>query len=161
MPRKPLTEAQKLEKKEYNKWYNQTEKGKKSIKISSWKSAGLIWSTQEEIDEIYSRYLESKRCEIFKCSKEYTTDNKKCMDHEHLNEKFGPFRNVLCNSCNAKIQDSNKSGINGIRWDKLNKGWIYQITINGKTHGKRSKDKDWLIEYKTDYENKYLYISEN
>tara|TARA_R110000803_G_scaffold27298_1_gene63923 strand:+ start:508 stop:984 length:477 start_codon:yes stop_codon:yes gene_type:complete len=157
----PKTEAQKLARREYNKWYDQTETGKKSIKISKWKSSGLIWTTQEEIDEIYSRYLESKYCEIFKCSKEYTTNNKKCMDHEHRNGKYGPFRNVLCNSCNSKMKDNNKSGINGISWNKIYKGWRYKIEIKGKIHRKFSKNKACLIQYKEEYEKKYLYISEN
>ena len=152
------TEAQKLAKREYNKWYDQTETGKKSHKISKWKRSGLIWTTQEEIDEIYNRYLNSKYCEIFVCSKEYTTDNKKCMDHEHLNGKYGPFRNILCNSCNSKMRDDNTSGIPGIRWCKKYKGWRYKIMINGETHHKYSKDKDWLLEYKKDYEQTYLYI---
>ena len=149
------TEAQKLAKREYNKWYRQTPKGKKTNKISKWKSSGLIWSTQAEIDEIYNRYLESKYCEIFVCSKEYTTDNKKCMDHCHDTNKF---RNVVCNSCNVKMKSSNTSGINGIRWCKKYKGWEYKIMINGETHNKKSKDKDCLIEYKKDYENTYLFI---
>ena len=148
----------KEERREYNKWYIQTPKGKKTNKISSWKYAGLIWETEEEIDEIYNRYLESKYCEIFKCSKEYTTDNKKCMDHCHATHKF---RNILCNSCNAKINSANKSGIPNISWDKHRNRWQYQIKINGKKHYKSSRDEDWLIEYKKDYENKYLYISEN
>ena len=148
----------KEERREYMKWYYQTPNGKKSKKISDWKYSGLIWSTQEEIDEIYNRYLNSKYCEIFVCSKEYTNDNVKCMDHEHLDGKFGPFRNVLCNSCNSKMKASNTSGINGIGWDKTNKGWKYNIKINGQRHTKFSKDKDYLIEYKNDYENKYLYI---
>ena len=148
----PMT---KEERREYDKWYKQTPKGKKSNKISDWKRSGLIWTTQEEIDEIYSRYLNSKYCEIFICSKEYTTDNKKCLDHCHDTNKF---RNVICNSCNSKMNSSNTTGINGIRWDKQSKGWEYKIKINGQKHTKRSKDKDWLIEYKKDYENKYLYI---
>ena len=147
------TEAQKLAKREYEKWYNQTPKRKKSNRISNWKHIGLI-ETQAEIDEIYNRYLESKYCEIFVCSKEYTTDNKKCMDHCHDTNKF---RNVVCNSCNTKMNSANKSGIPNIRWNKQYKGWCYEITINGQKHSKCSKDKAYLIEYKKDYEETYLF----
>ena len=145
-------------KREYNKWYRSTETGKYSETIGQWKSRGLIWETEEEIEGIYTLYLGSTHCENPKCSKEYTIDNVKCMDHEHLDGKFGPFRNVLCNSCNSKINDTNTSGVNGISWHKNYKGWQYTIRINGKKHSKNSRDKDWLIEYKNAYENKYLYI---
>ena len=144
----------KEEKNEYNKWYNQTPKGKKTHKMSDWKRRGLIWTTQEEIDEIYNRYLNSKYCEIFVCSKEYKNSKDKHMDHCHTTHKF---RNVVCQSCNVKMRYDNTSGIPNIYWDKTNKGWKYQIEIKGKIHNKCSKDKDWLLEYKKDYENKYLY----
>ena len=148
----------KEEKNEYNKWYNQTPKGKKTHKMSDWKRRGLIWTTQEEIDEIYNRYLNSKYCEIFVCSKEYKNSKDKHMDHDHQNGKYGPFRNVLCKSCNSKMRDDNTSGIPNIYWNKQYKGWEYQIEINGQKHSKKSKDKDWLLEYKKDYEQTYLYI---
>tara|TARA_R110000803_G_scaffold183005_1_gene245378 strand:- start:12 stop:479 length:468 start_codon:yes stop_codon:yes gene_type:complete len=154
----PMT---KEERREYDKLRRQTETGKYSNTISKWKSNGLIWTTQEEIEGIYTLYLGSTHCENPKCGKEYRNSKDKCMDHEHRNGKYGPFRNVLCNSCNLKMNDTNTSGINGIRWDKPHNGWQYRIMINGKNHTKFSKDKDWLIQYKTAYENKYLYISEN
>ena len=145
-------------KKEYDKWYNSTETGKKSKTIGQWKFNGLIWETEEEIEGIYTLYLGSTHCENPKCGKEYKNDYDKCMDHCHNTNKF---RNILCRICNIKIKSSNTSGINGIYWRKDRNYWQYQITINGKTHSKYSKDKDWLIQYKNEYENKYLYISEN
>ena len=150
----PLTEAQRLTRKKYI----QTPNGKKCQKIGEWKFNGLIWATQEEIDEIYSRYLGSTNCENPKCGKEYKNSKDKHMDHCHTTNKF---RNILCHSCNVKINSANKSGINGIGWNKKYKGWRYQIEINGKKHSKNSRDKDWLINYKEEYENKYLYNSEN
>mgnify|MGYP003634062773 CR=1 FL=1 len=155
------TEAQRLARNEYSKWYRSTENGKYSNTIAQWKFNGLIWETEEEIEGIYTLYLGSTHCENPKCGKEYKNSKDKHMDHEHLNGKFGKFRNVVCNSCNAKIKASNTSGINGIYWDKTNKNWQYRIEIKGQRHSKSSKDKDYLIEYKKDYENKYLYISEN
>ena len=127
-------------------------------KISDWKSIGLIWETDEEIEGIYTLYLGSTHCENPKCNKVYKNDYDKCMDHDHDTNKF---RNILCRSCNNKIKDNNTSGVNGIWWHKKSNGWVYQIRINGLKHSKYSNDKEWLIQYKEDFENKYLYISEN
>ena len=135
-----------------------TDAQKLTRKISDWKYGGLIWETEEEIEGIYTLYLGSTHCENPKCGKEYKNSKDKHMDHDHDTNKF---RNILCNSCNSKIQYNNTSGINGIRWDKTSNGWRYGIMINGQKHTKFSKDKDYLIEYKKDYEKKYLYISEN
>ena len=84
------------EKKEYMKEYSKTEKGKKSNKIKCWKYSGLKWDTEEEIDKIYERYVNSKKCE--KCYCEYSESNVRCMDHDH---NTGLFRNILCHSCNV------------------------------------------------------------
>lgn len=34
---------------------------------------------------------------------------------------------------NKKIQTNNKSGVNGVHWNKINQNWIVQIRLNGKT----------------------------
>ena len=150
----PRTEAQKLAKKEYD----QTPTGKYVNTIAQWKFKGLIWASQDEIEGIYTLYLGSTHCENPKCGKEYTPDNVKCMDHCHTTHKF---RNILCNSCNSKMKANNTSGINGICWHEQSNGWVYKIRINGKKHSKYSRDKDYVIQYKEEYENKYLYNSEN
>ena len=138
-----------LQKKEYF----QTEKGKINNKINEWKSNGLICENRDEYEYIYDRWLNSESCEEPKCNKEYTKENKKCMDHCHIT---GLFRNVLCNSCNCKrTTNQNSSGITNIT--KYINGWVYKIKIKGKTHSKCSKDLEFLKQYKIDYENKYLY----
>ena len=157
----PRTEAQRLANNEYSKWHGSTEIGKYSKKIGQWKSRGLIWETEEEIEGIYTLYLGSTHCENPKCGKQYRNNKDKNMDHEHRDGKYGPFRNILCQSCNVKMKDNNTSGVNGIYWQKQSNGWEYKIKINGRTHCKYSKDKDWLINYKEEYEKKYLYISQN
>ena len=135
---------------------NNKEKIKKCFNISQWKNSGLICENREEYEYIYDRWLRSERCEEPKCNKEYTKENKKCMDHCHLT---GLFRNILCNSCNCKRRDKqNSSGTTNISWCNTKNSWRYKITINKKTHCKYSKDLEFLKNYKKDFENKYLYI---
>jgi len=144
----------KEERKQYNKKYHQSPKGKMCNKIANWKQKtkngyGLICENKGEYEYIYDRWLRYERCE--ECSKKYNEDNWKCMDHCHLT---GLFRDILCHSCNMKRQD-NSSGISNI--SKHNNGWLYQITIKGNKHSKYSKDLEFLKEYKIEYEKKYLY----
>ena len=88
-----------------------------------------------------------------KCPKLYTEKNWKCMDHEHLDGKKGQFRCVLCRDCNNRTKDNNTSGHNGI--SKNGKSWEYGIYNNGVRHRKFHKDKEWLIQYKKEYENEH------
>jgi len=135
------------------KEYHQSEKGKMSKTISQWKFNGLICENREEYEYIFDRWLFSERCEEPKCNKEYTKENKKCMDHCH---DTGLFRNILCHICNMKRRTKqNSSGTTNIT--KRKNGWRYIITIKGIVHTKCSTDLEWLKQYKIDYENKYLY----
>jgi len=144
-----------LDNKEKRKEYRQTPQGKKLNKISSWKTYGLLWDNQEEIDKIYERYLTSKRCE--KCDEEYTETNWKCMDHCH---NTGKFRNILCHRCNIntdrQIHSNNSSGVSNVQWNNIRKRWMYVKTINKKTHTKTFINKEDAILYKKEYEKKHL-----
>tara|TARA_R110000803_G_scaffold76170_1_gene140728 strand:- start:50 stop:592 length:543 start_codon:yes stop_codon:yes gene_type:complete len=83
--------------KEYQKEYNQTEKGKKTHRISNWKTKGI---KSDDFDSLYEYYLNVKNCEL--CEIELVEGNKsnsRCLDHNH---DTGLFRNVLCNGCNVK-----------------------------------------------------------
>jgi len=152
---KEQTRKYNLQNKEKIKEYRQSLQGKKSNKISSWKTMGLLWDTQEEIDEIYERWLNSERCE--KCNIEYTETNIKNMDHEHKDGKYGKFRNVLCNRCNIITdRQNNKSGVPNVYWSNTDKKWIYKKTINGKTHKRTFINKEDTISYKKDYEKKHM-----
>lgn len=142
----------KEKQKIYIAQYRQTPKGKMSNKIQKWKYNGLICDTRDDYELIYNRWLESERCE--ECKKPYTPKNFKCMDHNH---KTGVFRNILCNACNTNKRMDNTSGIPNICWDKSRNDWHYRRTINGKIHRKRSKDLEWLKQYKIDYEKENYY----
>jgi len=148
-----VRDKEKLSK--YNKEYSITENGKMNKKIANWKSLGLICKDKEEYIIIYKRWLYSKKCEDTKCNKEYTIENKKCMDHNH---KTGLFRNIICHRCNTRRRtNQNLSGVPNITWNEKTKGWHYQVKINGKKHSKFSKRLLWLKYYKEDYEEEHLY----
>ena len=82
----------KEEHKEQIKQYNQTDQGKKTHRISTWKRIGLIC---DNIDKLYEHYLNTWECD--NCGIEviegFRGANKRCMDHNH---KTGEFRNILC-----------------------------------------------------------------
>tara|TARA_R110000787_G_scaffold175104_1_gene287639 strand:+ start:143 stop:703 length:561 start_codon:yes stop_codon:yes gene_type:complete len=85
------------ENKEKIKEYQQTPKGKKSLRISKWKQAGLIC---DDYDSLYCHYLTAETCDH--CNIPFGefgdgTGTFKCMDHNH---KTGLFRNFLCSKCN-------------------------------------------------------------
>jgi len=135
--------------REKQKEYNQSEIGKKKHTVNQWKHIGLVTTSQEEMDEIYERYIASERCEKKGC--EYTKKNRKEMDHEHLNGKYGAFRNILCHRCNSNDNSRNTSGTPNISKSKW--GWKYNKMKNGKKHQKCFKTKQEAIDYKIEYES--------
>ena len=139
----------KEKQKKYMKEYRESEKGKKILKTADWKKGGLVVTSKEEMDEIYERYLASERCEKKRC--EYSEKNWKCMDHEHSLGDFGPFRNIICNSCNLNDKVTNTSGTPNICKNK--NGWIYSKMKNRKKHYKWFKTKEEAIDYKIEYES--------
>ena len=84
-----------------NQWtckYRKTYKGKKSHKISEWRTKAHFKETQERFNEIFDLFWYATKCEL--CDKEFTTKNIKVADHEHLT---GHFRNIVCNKCNNQV----------------------------------------------------------
>ena len=127
----------------------------KSRTRARWRQYGLIFTSEEEFDEIYIRYINSTHCE--KCGKEYKSTRGRQMDHSHeIDDKWGWFRNILCASCNvkrSKIYSTNTSGYHGISKRPSKKCvqgyyWIFQVIINGKQKRiKSSIDKEELIKF--------------
>ena len=85
--------------KEKNRLYQQTEQGKKSFRISNWKTYGILcfdWNL------LYDLFISTKNCEFCEVELDTNTKTRKCLDHDHsITDKFN-IRGVLCNSCNRK-----------------------------------------------------------
>ena len=99
---KEYRENNKEKIKEQQKVYFKTENGKKSMRISIWKSRGII---NDDFDALYDYYINCRNCE--KCDVELVEGqktNSRCLDHSH---KTGLFRNVLCSACNLKRGEDN------------------------------------------------------
>ena len=91
-----------INNKEKIKEHNQTDKRKKSHRISQWKIRGIFcfdWNL------LYDVFVSTKNCEF--CNVELTIDKKtksttRCLDHDHsITDRFN-IRGVLCHSCNNK-----------------------------------------------------------
>ena len=126
---------------------------KSNIK-SIWKKNGLI---TDEFEEIYKQYIYSSNCEL--CGNEYKTRRDRCMEHSH---ETGEFRNICCQSCNArksdkKMQSNNTSGHKCIskHTDKSCKQgftWRFEAMVDGKVKTiKQLVNLEKLIKFRDDY----------
>ena len=94
-------------------------------------------ATEEEIEEIYQKYIYATHCEL--CNKQFKTTKDRHMEH---NNNTGEFRNIACSKCNhlkadVKIQSNNTTGYKGICKQynlKYKQGfiWTFQAQVNGK-----------------------------
>jgi len=80
------------------KEYHQTEKSKKSNRISDWKRQGIIF---HDYDLLYEIYLQTTHCDECKCLLNQCQKSRKCLDHDHIITDDNNVRNILCHSCNA------------------------------------------------------------
>lgn len=125
----------------------------KTLTRCRWKKLGLVFENESEFDAIYSRLIYARKCEL--CHKTFTKSRDRQMEHQHLDGKFGPFRNIVCHQCNqrksdVKIQSNNTSGYTGICWHKCSNRWVFEAHIKGKKkHIKCMADLDELIDYAT------------
>ena len=96
---KDYYEKNKEWRKERHREYYQTENGKKSVRISKWKSSGVI---SDDFDALYEKYINTNECELcnisIMCGKGLT--GKKHLDHCHIT---GKFRKILCGHCNIIV----------------------------------------------------------
>ena len=90
---KEYKEKNKITLAEKTKQYKKTYQGKKSHKISEWKTKHGLKGTKEHIDEIFNKWYYCETCEL--CDKDIKKN--KCMDHHHSS---GYFRFICCITCN-------------------------------------------------------------
>ena len=69
---------------------------------SQWKQRGLI---DDNIDDIYDRYIHSSQCEL--CKIKFEKKSERQMDHCH---NTGKFRNIVCQQCNRTKLDKSITG---------------------------------------------------
>ena len=85
----------KEKRKQQQKEWSQTESGKKSLRIRSWKYQGMILPEGETWDSIYRKYIECKKCE--QCNNVFKNSMDRHLDHCHTS---GFIRNIVCRRCN-------------------------------------------------------------
>jgi len=61
--------------------------------IYNWKKSGLIY---DDYDELYDVYIKTMKCDH--CKTEFTKNNCRCLDHDHIT---GLFRKIVCHRCNV------------------------------------------------------------
>lgn len=94
--------ANKEKIREIGKRYHRTPAGRKTNRLSNFRSSGMI-CPDDNWDIFYERLINTKNCEL--CNVEltsggYNTRTTRCVDHSHIT---GIFRNIVCNNCNIRL----------------------------------------------------------
>ena len=80
--------------KEQKKQYYNTPNGRKNYIINGWKQIGVI---NDDFDLLYEKYVNTNNCDV--CKNEFNGTRNRQLDHDH---ETGLFRQILCQSCNAR-----------------------------------------------------------
>ena len=110
--------------------------------------------TDEEIETIYDRYINSSQCEL--CNKVYKNSMDRKLDHCH---QTGKFRNIVCNGCNLRKKDNKIYGkiderYISIKFIKAKNYYQYTFELrrnNKPVVCKRNKDLDKLIKIRDEW----------
>ena len=91
-----------IKNQEFYKKYRQSDKSKKSNRISKWKEQGILCFNFDLLYDIVLSTTNCEFCQVELTTGRYNTSTTKMLDHDHsIKDKFN-VRGVLCNSCNAK-----------------------------------------------------------
>ena len=98
----------------------------KNTKINNWKFYGVTFDHKDEVNYVYDRYINTKKCD--NCEKIFDNSIDKCLDHNH---STGKFRAILCRHCNQNYFRSkyknNKTGYKNIRYSHDNKYYVVEL----------------------------------
>lgn len=134
-------------KKEYDRQYRQSEKGKKIRTFHNWRQRGII---HHNWDLLYKIYLEAKKCDFCKCILDTSNKTKRCLDHDHsITDGRDNVRAILCFNCNVKdvynpnkkLRKTNTSGFQYIYYDKTKNRWLFSKIINKEKFSKTFETK--------------------
>ena len=81
-----------------SKEYSQTPEGKKSYRISGWKSKGII---DADFDALYDLVIATNECQI--CYKPFKNNKDRHLDHDHDITDDANIRYICCQYCNINI----------------------------------------------------------
>ena len=139
----------------YHKAYNQSAFGKKSARISQWKTGGIIVD-DDDWGYFYDYVLSVTHCQ--QCNKEltsgqrHTTHSTRCVDHDHAIIGRPNVRMICCNNCNVIDKSNNTSGEPNVIYHKTNDTWVFSKNIEGKRYRKAGfKTKQSAIDYKLNF----------
>jgi len=143
----PQTKEEKVAR---HRVWEQSPAGKKSRRISNWKSRGIIC---DDWDALHERFMSTTHCE--NCSVLLTSGGRtgKCVDHDHDIKDRENVRAVLCHACNVNDRCTNTSGVPNVGYCKASDRWRYEKVVNRVTHIKYFKTKEEAICYKHEYES--------
>ena len=139
-----------------SKTNRQTYNGKRSLRITTWKSGGIII---DDFKHYYDTvYFPATHCEI--CNVEFCIEARKStsknLDHDHKITDRPNVRNIVCSACNRlsnrqEIYKTNTSGYANIR--KIGNTFQVRIEIRGKTTSKTFKTISEAIEFRNNIKN--------